>query len=78
MNKQLIERLQQKILTDPPDVLRLYHEDLTSGLGVDESAKRSRERTAQQWVETIAEELWVTGAQWSANWLRTGDGENKK
>ena len=36
------------------------------------------EDEAQWWAETLAEELWATGAQWSANWIRTGDGENKK
>ncbi len=72
MNKELIERLQQKILNDPPDILRLYSEDLTSGLGVDESAKRSRERTAQQWFETIALELLVgwNGDGHPSDWLR--------
>ena len=75
MNKELIERLQQKILADPPEILRLYHEDLTSGLGADESAKRSRERTAQHWVETVALELFDgwNGNGHPSEWLLRSD-----
>lgn len=49
--------LQQKILDNPPTDLRTYAEDLSTGIGVEESAKRFRERTAQWWVGTIALEL---------------------
>ncbi len=80
MNKELIEKLEKIILDDPPSKLLSYVEDLRQDLGVDESARRFRERTAKYWVEIIALELFEgwNGDGHPSEWLLNDDGVNKK
>ena len=76
----LIEKLEKIILDDPPSKLLSYVEDLRQDLGVDESARRFRERTAKYWVEIIALELFEgwNGDGHPSEWLLNDDGVNNK